>query len=50
MADVKLYFPFVFKWEGKVANNKYDHGGLTNMGMTFVTFHYLKHEAKQLHQ
>ena len=41
MADVKLYFPFVFKWEGKVANNKFDHGGLTNMGVTFATFQNL---------
>ena len=41
MADVKQYFPFVFKWEGKIANNKNDHGGLTNMGVTWATFQTL---------
>ena len=41
MADVTQYFPFVFKWEGKVANNKNDHGGLTNMGVTWATFQSL---------
>lgn len=41
MADVKQYIPFVFKWEGKIANQKNDHGGLTNMGVTWATFQTL---------
>ena len=38
MADVKLYIPLVFKWEGKISNHPSDKGGLTNMGVTWGTY------------
>ncbi|MFA6925060.1 MAG: glycosyl hydrolase 108 family protein [Bacteroidales bacterium] len=41
MANVGLYIPFVFEWEGKISNNKNDKGGLTNMGVTWGTFQTL---------
>lgn len=41
MADILLYIPFVFEWEGKISNNKNDKGGLTNMGVTWGTFQTL---------
>jgi lysozyme family protein len=38
MADIKLYFPKVLKYEGGFANDPNDHGGATNIGVTLSTF------------
>lgn len=34
MADFKLYFPTLLKWEGGLANDPDDKGGLTKYGVT----------------
>lgn len=34
MADFKLYFPILLKWEGGLADDPNDHGGLTKYGVT----------------
>lgn len=38
MANYKLLVPFLLKWEGGVANDKDDKGGLTNKGITYDTY------------
>jgi lysozyme family protein len=38
MASYKLLVPFLLKWEGGVANDKDDKGGLTNKGITYDTY------------
>lgn len=40
-ADYKLYVPFVLRWEGGLANDKDDKGGLTNKGITYATYQSL---------
>lgn len=41
MADFNKWFPHVARWEGGVANNPDDRGGLTNRGVTWATFQTL---------
>lgn len=38
MADVKKLAPIIFGWEGGLANDPVDRGGLTNMGVTLDTW------------
>lgn len=38
MADVKKLAPIIFGWEGGLANDPVDRGGLTNMGVTLATW------------
>ena len=38
MANYKLIVPFLLKWEGGIANDKDDKGGLTNKGITYDTY------------
>jgi lysozyme family protein len=38
MADVKKLAPLIFKWEGGWADNEFDKGGKTNMGITLQTW------------
>lgn len=38
MAKVELLVPIIFKWEGGWADDKYDAGGKTNMGITLATW------------
>ena len=38
MADVNKLAPFIFKWEGKFADDPDDRGGATNMGVTISTW------------
>lgn len=38
MADVKKLAPIIFGWEGGLANDPVDRGGLTNMGVTLETW------------
>lgn len=38
MADINKLAPIIFRWEGGYANNKHDHGGPTNMGVTLSTW------------
>ena len=38
MADYKRLVPFVLSHEGGFVNNKHDHGGATNMGITLATW------------
>lgn len=38
MADVKKLAPIIFGWEGGLANDPMDRGGLTNMGVTLDTW------------
>lgn len=36
--NYKILVPFILRWEGGVSNDKADSGGLTNKGITFVTY------------
>lgn len=38
MADPKILFSFIQRWEGGWANHKNDKGGKTNMGVTLSTW------------
>lgn len=38
MANILSYLPMLFQWEGGWVNGPTDHGGATNLGVTFVTF------------
>lgn len=38
MANPKLLFPFILKWEGGFVNDPADSGGATNMGVTLSTY------------
>jgi len=38
MADVKILFPFILKWEGGFVNDPDDLGGATNKGVTIETW------------
>lgn len=38
MAKAELLKPFIKSWEGGFANDPYDRGGATNMGVTIGTF------------
>ena len=38
MANIDRLAPIIFKWEGGFANDKYDKGGATNMGVTISTW------------
>lgn len=38
MADVNKLVPIIFGWEGGLANDPLDRGGLTNMGVTLDTW------------
>lgn len=38
MANYKLIVPFLLKWEGGIANDKDDKGGLTNKGITYDAY------------
>ena len=38
MADYKRLVPFVLSHEGGFVNNRHDHGGATNMGITLATW------------
>lgn len=38
MANAKLLFPFIMKWEGGFVNDPADSGGATNMGVTLNTY------------
>ena len=37
-ADYKKILPFVLKWEGGVSDHDADIGGLTNKGITYITY------------
>ena len=39
--NYKTFVPFILRWEGGVANDKADSGGLTNKGITFTTYQAL---------
>lgn len=38
MADIEKLAPIIFRWEGGFVNDKDDHGGATNMGVTLATW------------
>ena len=38
MADVMTLAPFILSFEGGFVNDKYDHGGATNKGVTISTW------------
>lgn len=38
MANAKILFPFILKWEGGFVNDPADSGGATNMGVTLATY------------
>lgn len=38
MADVRILFPFILKWEGGFVNDPADLGGATNKGVTISTW------------
>ena len=38
MTNYKQFVPFILKWEGGVANDPNDKGGLTNKGITYDTY------------
>ena len=38
MANINLYLPFLFKWEGGYVNDPMDLGGATNKGVTLKTW------------
>ncbi len=38
MADIEKLLPIIVKWEGGYVNDKTDHGGSTNMGITLATW------------
>ena len=38
MADVKILFPFILRWEGGFVNDPADLGGATNKGVTLATW------------
>ena len=45
MAKIDAFLPFLRKWEGGVAQQKNDRGGLTNCGVTLATLRRLYPEA-----
>ena len=38
MADVKILFPFILRWEGQFVDDPDDAGGATNKGVTLETW------------
>ena len=44
MADVKLLIPKILKFEGGFVDDKDDHGGATNMGVTLATWKALGYD------
>lgn len=38
MANINVLAPFILSWEGGFVNDKYDHGGATNKGVTLNTW------------
>lgn len=38
MANAKILFPFIMKWEGGFVNDPADSGGATNLGVTLATY------------
>ena len=38
MANIEKLAPIIFRWEGGYVNDKDDHGGATNMGVTISTW------------
>jgi lysozyme family protein len=48
MAKIEEIMPFILKWEGGYAHNKYDKGGATNKGITYKTWEaYCKSKGKE---